>query len=362
MKLVVIIPALNEAATIAGVIQRIPARIHGITRCETIVVDDGSSDSTAEEARAAGARVVQHPLNRGVGAAFKTGVEAALEAGADIVVNMDADGQFRPEDIPRLIAPILAGKAGFVTCTRFADPAHLPQMPWIKRWGNAGMTWLIGRLCGRKFTDVSCGFRAYTRETLLRLNLYGRYTYTQEMFLNLAVQDVPMAEVSLPVRGTREFGRSRVAGSITKYIRKTVPIIFRTLRDVRPFAFFGTIAAVLLLGGLAAEGFVFGHWCLTGRTHPYQALITVGAVGIILGFLVLVIALVADMLNRLRRLLENVLYYVRSAHYARAVSPADRLRDENTEVVYEARLPVEAIAPHECYDEEAALVPLEKSS
>jgi glycosyltransferase involved in cell wall biosynthesis len=360
MKLVVIIPALNEAATIAGIIRRIPARIRGVSGSEVIVVDDGSSDATGEQAGAAGARVVRHPVNRGVGAAFKTGVAAALDAGADLVVNMDADGQFRPEDIPRLIAPILGGRAGFVTCTRFADPAYRPQMPWVKRWGNTGMTWLISRLCGRKFTDVSCGFRAYSRETLLRLNLYGRFTYTQEMFLNLAVQDVAMAEVALPVRGTREFGQSRVAGSIAKYVRKTVPIIFRTLRDVRPLAFFGAIAAVLLVGGLAVEGFVFGHWWFTGRTHPYQALITLGAVGIILGFLVLVIALLADMLNRLRRLLETVLYYARREHYGRGAVHLERLRGEPAEIICDASLPVDSVAPHQ--DGEAELLPLEKST
>lgn len=125
MKLVVIIPALNEEATIGGVVGRVPVSIPGISQIERVVIDDGSRDGTAACAQEAGASVVRHPENRGVGEAFRTGVEEALRRGADIVVNMDGDGQFRPEDIPRLVRPILAGEAGFVTCTRFGDPERV---------------------------------------------------------------------------------------------------------------------------------------------------------------------------------------------------------------------------------------------
>jgi len=326
MKLVVIIPALNEEATIADVVRRVPRdidRIDAVEVVEVVVVDDGSSDATADHARDAGATVVSHPRNEGVGVAFATGVATALERGADLVVNMDGDGQFRPEDIPALIEPIFTEHAGFVTCTRFADPRLVPRMTAVKRWGNAWMTRLIAQLCSTdKFTDVSCGFRAYTRDTLLRLNLYGRYTYTQETFINLAAHKVHMVEVPLQVRGIREFGTSRVAGSILKYIRKTVPIIFRTLRDVRPFAFFGSISAVVLMIGLLFGGFVFGHWLATGRTQPYQSLLIASAVGIMLGFLLLVVALLADMMNRLRKLLEQLLFFARRRHYDEIAWPS----------------------------------------
>lgn len=328
MKLIVIIPALNEAATIADVVSRVPRRFGPVDTVEVVVVDDGSHDATVQEARAAGAdRVLCHPRNRGVGVAFATGVTDALRHGADLVVNMDGDGQFRPEDIPELIGPILDGQAGFVTCTRFADPERMPKMTAVKRWGNRGMTWLIGRLCRKPdLTDVSCGFRAYSRDTLLRMNLFGRYTYTQETFIHLAAHDVPMAEVPLTVRGTREHGESRVAGNIPRYVAKTLPIIFRTLRDVRPLAFFGSIAVVVLAVGLAIGGFVFVHWAITGHTQPYRSAITASAVGIILGFLLLVVALLADMLNRLRLLLEEVLYFERRGHYAR--SAGERAQSE----------------------------------
>jgi glycosyltransferase involved in cell wall biosynthesis len=319
MKLAIIIPALNEGATIGDVVRRSPRDIPGVDAVEVIVIDDGSTDDTAEAARLAGADVISHSRNEGVGAAFATGVRAALERQVDLVVNMDGDGQFQPEDIPRLIRPILEEGAGFVTCSRFADPNYVPQMPRIKRWGNRWMTRLIRWISGvNHFTDVSCGFRAYTRDTLLRLNLYGRYTYTQETFIALAAHHVRMAEVPLRVRGTREFGRSRVADNLPRYVWKTVPIILRTMRDVRPFLFFGTLAAMVFLIGVGLGGFVFTHWLLTGRTHPYQSLITGSAVGLILGFLLFVVALVADMFNRMRRLLEELLYLARRQHYARS--------------------------------------------
>ncbi|MCH8054443.1 MAG: glycosyltransferase family 2 protein [Planctomycetes bacterium] len=267
----IIIPALNEEATIADVVQRVPREIEGIAGIEIVVIDDGSTDRTAELARQVGAEVVSHAVNRGVGAAFATGVRTALEHKAEIVVNMDGDGQFDPADLPKLLEPILFAGADFVSCTRFANPEFMPEMPPIKKWGNAVMTRLINRLAwGSNFTDVSCGFRAYTRDTLLRLNLMADYTYTQETFLNLAAQRINMAEVPLQILGTRPHGKSRVAGSITKYVLHTVPIIFRTLRDLRPLLFFGGIAlAVSAKETSFVLPIIFGVWALW-RVRPLK--------------------------------------------------------------------------------------------
>ncbi|MCE5278164.1 MAG: glycosyltransferase family 2 protein [Planctomycetaceae bacterium] len=316
-RLIVIIPALNEQQTIADVINRIPRKMDGAEVVKVVVVDDGSTDATADAALKAGADVVSHANNRGVGIAFATGVKAALARGADIVVNMDGDGQFSPEDIPALVRPILKDGAEFVTCSRFGNPEVVPVMPRTKLVGNHMMSWLISRLCRgqRHFTDVSCGFRAYTRETLLRMNLFGQYTYTQETFINLASMGVEMAEVPLRIRGTREFGKSRVAGSLLKYVSKTVPIIFRTFRDLHPLGFFGIIASVVILAGLVMGAFVFIHWLQTGYTTPYRSMLIGSAVGLILGFVFLVLALLADMLNRIRMLLEELLFINRTALY-----------------------------------------------
>src|SRR3989344_500878 len=175
-RLVVIIPALNEERTIGDVISAIPKAIDGIDKIEVIVINDGSRDDTVVIAQQRGAQVVSHPRPLEVGAAFHTGIEAALEASADIIVNIDADGQFNPADIPALIKPILTGEAEFVSATRFAKSEFMPKMPGVKRWGNQQVMRMVNFITGKKFTDVSCGFRAYSRETALRLVLFGKFT------------------------------------------------------------------------------------------------------------------------------------------------------------------------------------------
>ncbi len=315
--LVVILPALNEERTIREVVRAIPSGMPGIRRITTVVVDDGSTDRTSDYAAAVGARVVRHPENLGVGAAFATGVETALRLGADIVVNMDSDGQFHPRHIAALLEPIVDGRAGFVTCTRFGDAALEPRMPWIKRRGNAWMASLVNAIVrpARPFTDVSCGFRAYTRETLLLMNLFGRFTYTQETFLDLAAKNVAMAEVPIPVRGVRKYGESRVARSILRYALQTSAIILRTVRDYRPLAFFGSIGAATLAFGLLQTGFVGVHWLRTGATSPWRSLIVTGGVTLVTGFLLVVLALLADMQGRNRRILDRILYHARKREY-----------------------------------------------
>jgi len=321
MRLVVIIPALNEEATIADCVGRVPRTIDGVEAVEVVVIDDGSADRTASLAREAGADVVSHIGRRGVGAAFATGLDAALTRGADVIVNMDGDGQFSPEDIPALIAPILEERAEFVTCTRFRLPDYRPEMPLMKRWGNRWMCLLINKIIwNARFTDVSCGFRAYTRDTAMKLNLFGSFTYTQESFIDLAGKNVAMVEVPLKVRGQREYGTSRVARSLRHYAVQTSSIIVRAMRDTRPLTFFGVIGLILTLLGVGQGVFVFVHWLRTGLTRPYQSLLLGAGVSLLLGFLMVVLALIADMLGRHRKTQDRLLYLARREHY-------DRLRD-----------------------------------
>ena len=315
MKLTVIVPALNEEATIASVLDNMPAKLDGIDEIEKIVVDDGSTDRTAEIARSHGAGVVRHAVNRGVGAAFAAGLHAALVSGADIIVNIDGDGQFNPADIANLIRPVVDGQADFATCSRFAKKELIPVMPTIKLWGNQWMSLIVSAVTGHRFYDVSCGFRAYRRETALQLNLFGVFTYTQETFLDLASKQARIVEVPLPVRGEREFGQSRVASSISRYAIRAGSILMLSLRDTRPLVFFGTIGLLILLLGTGAGGFLFVHWLQTGHTSPYQSLVTVVALLLIMGFLLIVLALVADMLGRLRRNQEEMLYLQRRESY-----------------------------------------------
>src|SRR5439155_19677421 len=266
MKLVVTIPALNEENTIAQVVAGVPRRISGVDEVEVIVVNDGSTDRTAERAAEAGALVVNVHNRPGLGKVFGTGLERAMRRGADIIVNIDGDGQFDPADIPKLVHPIIEGEADFVTCSRFADPALRPTMPTVKFWGNRVVTNIINWVCGgTSFTDVSCGFRAFNREAAYRLTLFGRFTYTQETFIDLFSKGLRMVEVPLKVRGVREHGKSRVASNLWKYATNSLPIILRAMRDIQPLKFFGGISAILGILGAVTGGFVSVWYALGER-------------------------------------------------------------------------------------------------
>ncbi len=312
LTLLIALPALNEEATVGKVIRGIPHSIPGIRRIDVVVVDDGSCDGTAKEAAAAGAHVIQHQTQRGVGTAFHSALSYGVEQGVDIIATLDSDGQFNPADIPALIAPVIAGEADFATASRFKDPALIPVMPWIKRWGNRMMSRLISRLAGQRLYDVSCGMRAYSRRASMQLNLLGRFTYTQEVILNLCFKQMRIAEIPLPIRGEREFGKSRVAGNILRYAAQSAQIIFRCYRDYHPLRFFGGLAIMLALPALGLGGFLLGHYFWTGNFSPYKWT-GFASLGLILLSLVMVhMGLIGDMLNRHRVYLEELLYRERT--------------------------------------------------
>ncbi len=308
MRLFVVIPALNEEHTIADVIRAVPRDIPGITFVDVCVVNDGSTDRTVEQAREAGAQVVHHGTPRGVGAAFQTGLARAIECGADLIVNVDGDGQFDAGDIRQLVAPILADKADFASASRFISPELIPQMPRIKRWGNRMMSRLISQLIGQTFHDVSCGMRCYSRRAALNLNLMGRFTYTQEVFLNLAFKQMRIVEVPIRVRGVRQHGKSRVAGSICRYALNTSRIIFRCYRDYQPMRFFGGAAATLVAPAVLLGGFLGIHYLRTGSFSPHKWAGFASASLLILSLMMLHMGMIGDMLNRHRVYLEELLY------------------------------------------------------
>jgi glycosyltransferase involved in cell wall biosynthesis len=314
-KLCVVIPALNETATIAQVINEIPKVITGFSEQEIIVIDDGSTDDTVSKAQALGATVISHGQNRGVGAAFRTGIQEALRRQADIIVHIDGDGQFNPNDIPTLIAPILNETADIVTCTRFSDPKRYPKMPMLKKIGNRIVRYIVNRAVDRNFTDVSCGYRSYSREADLRLTLFSSFTYTHEVILDAVLKGLRIQEIRLEVRGERAVGKSRVAKNIFVYGVRWLAIFFRTLRDSSPFQVFGVLATATGGTGFLIGLFLLIHWLQTGQTFPYRSLVTVSAVFILLGTFLMTIALLADMLRRQRILIEELLYHARKETY-----------------------------------------------
>jgi glycosyltransferase involved in cell wall biosynthesis len=310
-RLVIQLPALNESASIGEVLKALPTQLAGVHDIRVVVVDDGSTDDTGRIAAAHGAKVIRHVRPLGVGAAFRSGLQCATELGADIVVTVDADGQFDPKDIAALIAPLLSNEADFVTASRFKQSAYEPAMPGMKRWGNSVIARWISRMTGQTFADVSCGFRAYSRNAFLRLNLTGDFTYTHEVFLSLAFAGLRIQEVPVHVRGEREHGTSRVAGNLFLYAWRAAGIILGTYRDYWPLRFFSIIAMVSFSLGAAALGFLGVHWLRTGAFFPYKAVGFAGGCCWGAALLVYLIGLVAQMQVRIRSGLEDVMYRVR---------------------------------------------------
>jgi glycosyltransferase involved in cell wall biosynthesis len=309
--LLVVIPCLNEEKTVASVIAGIPRQMQGFGQVDVLVMDDGSTDSTASTAREAGAEVVSHPSSQGLGATFRQAVGIALTKRVDVMVHIDGDGQFNPVDIPKLVQPVLDGQADMVTASRFLDAAFVPEMPKVKLWGNRGVAAIVHLLSGKRFRDVSCGFRVYSRETLLRMNLFGSFTYTQESFLDLIFKDLTILEVPVAVRGVREFGESRIAASIPRYAARSLKIMLRAFISYRPFRVFLAIASVCIVIGFALLIFLGTHYLRSGAFSPHIWAGFVGGTFCFLGFSTLITGLIGDMLVRIRMNQENMLYHMK---------------------------------------------------
>ncbi|MBP8979241.1 glycosyltransferase family 2 protein [Candidatus Dojkabacteria bacterium] len=313
MKLLIYMPALNEEKGLGGVIKDLPKKIEGIDEIKTLVVDDGSTDRTVEIARENGADVISHGTNKGVGSAFHSAVEYALDNRVDILVSIDADRQFNSKQIPEIIQPILKNEADMVTGDRFHS--GIPEnMSKTKYWGNKQMSRLISLLSGKKFRDVSCGFRAYGREALLKLNLFGQFTYTQETIMDMVFKGMRVVEFPIDIVYFKE-RKSRVASSILNYMFRTLKIIIRTVRDYKPMIFFGGMGTILLLIGMGFEAFLFYHYFTAGRFSPYKAVGFIGLGFLVFGLLLVIVGLLADMFNRVRINQEKILYELKKGKY-----------------------------------------------
>jgi glycosyltransferase involved in cell wall biosynthesis len=303
MKLIVQIPAFNEEATIAQTLRDIPKKIDGITSIESLVIDDGSSDNTAEAARKAGAtHVVQLKTHRGLSSAFLAGINAALRLGADIIVNTDADNQYAGADIPKLVAPIMRGSADVVIGDR--EVSKSPHMSALKRLLQRLGSRTVGLASGIRVSDVTSGFRAFSRDAAMQINVFNPFTYTLETVIqagnrNLGVQSVPV-RTNAPTRP------SRLYHGIGTYLRKSTATIFRIYTIYKPLKTFFAIGAVLLLAGSALGVRFLWHFANGERGGHIQSLI-LAAVFLIIGFQTLLIGLVADLISVNRRLSEEVL-------------------------------------------------------
>jgi glycosyltransferase involved in cell wall biosynthesis len=314
LKLIVVIPAYNEEATIREVLERMPDLRKSNVHLTPVVIDDGSSDRTAQIARSCGAVVISHGTNQGVGKSFHDGLEYALEENADILVNIDADLQYSPEDIARLIQPVLENKADFVTADRFTQAngkqIRPVDMSKTKYWGNQRMNALVNWLAGTKLGDVSSGFRAINREAILNLNLSGKYTYTHETIIDLAMKDLRLVSIPIQVKYYPE-RKSRVAGNLVQYTNRALRIIFKAFRDYRPFYFFSLLAALpLILGGISLL-FTLVHFIQTGDFSPYKFVAFAGIYLFSLGLILMIIGFLADILVGIRLTGERQLYLLK---------------------------------------------------
>ncbi len=333
--LVVTIPAQNEAPTIGRVVREIPRFIPGIRQIEVIVVDDASTDDTVAEAIAAGATVVSMVGRPGLGPVWRLGMERAIRRGADLVVNLDGDGQFNSRDVAEIVQPLIAGECDFVTCTRFAGDGPVGHMPRIKRWGNSIVVWLTNGVCGTEFTDVSCGFRAYNRESAYRLLQFGRWTYTEECIVYLSKRGLRLKEMSFAVLGEREFGESRVAGNVFYFASHLLHILARAVRDGNPLKFFGVMASAVLMPGILMLAFLAVWWLINGSTRPFAQVLTLGGAITLIGVLLAALALLADMVSRHRAIHEDLIYLARRRYYGRS-RPGDEPDEAALAAVFDA--------------------------
>ena len=311
MKLIVFSVCKDEAATIGEVLDRIPNKIKHVSKIEKLVISDGSKDDTVKIARKKGAKVIEGFKQKRLAYRFEQAMEYVLTNDADVAVNIDGDLQFKPEDIPRLLAPIISGKADFVVADRFTDlvsglKRKPTNMPVNKYWANRVGSFIVGMLSGEKFRDVTCGFRAYNRKAMYALNINTEYTYTQESFQVLALKKLDIVAVPVNVKYYKN-RKSRVVTNFSHFLLNSAINIMRGFRDFAPLKFFFWLGGIPVFTGFLMITFVLINWINTSSFSPYKFLGFTGLYMFSLGVIIWVVGLVADMLNRVLKNQEKII-------------------------------------------------------
>jgi glycosyltransferase involved in cell wall biosynthesis len=306
-KLIIQIPCLNEAQTLPETLRDLPVSIPGIDLIETLVVDDGSRDGTQEVARAHGVHhVVRFRRNKGLAAAFMAGIDAALKLGADYIVNTDADNQYAGADIAKLVTPLIAGQADI--CIGDRNIQTLASMTASKKLLQRLGSWVVRQVSGTQVPDTTSGFRAYTREAALRMVVVSDFSYTLESIIQAGKRRMAIAHVE--VRTNPRTRDSRLFDSVFAYLKQSSATIVRIYASHEPLKVFSYIGLTIFgVGFLVSLRFVYYY--LTGSGAGKLQSLILSAVLMIVGFQVVLIGLLADLISGSRKVLEDVQYRVR---------------------------------------------------
>ena len=308
MKLIVMIPAYNEEETIGGVIRSIPQSIEGFDEVQILVIDDGSNDRTAVVAKESGAHfIVFHGRNRGLARAFQTGIDEALRRGADVIVNTDADHQYNQSEIPLLVRPILDHRADMVIGDRQIE--KLTFMPWPNKYGNMLGSSLLRLVLKNNVRDASSGFRAFSKECALRLNVLSGHTYTHETIIQCTISRFHIAQVPITFL-KREGGTSKLIQSVFSHIKKSLANIVRIYLVYQPLKTFSRMGiGFLVLGSIIYARYMHFYFAGSGEGH-IQSLIF-GLVFVITGILLFILGFIADLISAQRKIQQEILYHMK---------------------------------------------------
>ena len=307
-KLIIQIPCLNEAATLPATLREFPQQIEGIDAIEILVVDDGSTDGTVAVAQASGVHhIISFRHTRGLAAAFMAGIDSALKLGADYIVNTDGDNQYAGEDIATLVAPLVRGDADIVIGDR--NVTALQHLSWSRKLLQRLGSWVVRQVSNTRVPDTTSGFRAYTREAALRMTIVSEFSYTLESIIQAGKKRMSIAHV--PVRTNPTTRQSRLFDNVWGYVKRSGSTIVRIYAMYEPLKVFTTIGLLIFAAGLAIS-FRFLYFYLNHNGSGHLQSLLLAAVLMIVGFQIVLIGLVADLISANRKLLEDLLYRIRS--------------------------------------------------
>ncbi len=321
MKLIIQIPCYNEEKTLETVIADLPKKIQDIDVIETLVIDDGSTDRTVEKARKSGVdHIVVLKTHKGLAKAFAAGIEYALDQGADIIVNTDGDNQYKGEDLPKLILPIIRGEADVVIGTRQID--EVPHFSFFKKKMQKVGSGIIRKLSKTPIKDATSGFRAFSKDAAMRINPLTEYSYTIESLVQLGNEKMKI--MSVPIQVNQKLRESRLIKNTPSFIARQSMTLFRMYSVYKAFRVFLLLGIIVALPGLF--GFIrFLYFFFTSRGEGHIQSLIFSAVFVICGFFILILGIIAELISNNRKMIEMMIYKIRKLE----MNNKNRTKDED---------------------------------